>query len=149
MNFEVKNIYAGLVSIAIVFTVYAVVVAQMYGEGQFEGAAGNALLAKAILAMMLGGVLVHIVVAILTNIVLAIIARDPKPSFVVDERDKLIELRGLRVSYYVFGAGFVAAIIIMALGAEVFWVINLLLAFCALSTVVEAVVRLACYRRGF
>jgi len=149
MNFEVKNIYAGLVTMAIIFTIYAVVVAQMYGEGRFEGPEGNALLAKAILALMLGGVLVHILVAILTNIVLAIIARDPKPSFVVDERDKLIELRGLRVSYYVFGAGFVTAIAVMALGAGVFWVFNLLLASCAVSTLVEAVVRLACYRRGF
>ncbi|HIP23372.1 MAG TPA: hypothetical protein EYG79_07260 [Rhodobacteraceae bacterium] len=149
MNYEAKNIYAGFASTVTIFTVYFIVVSGMYDAGRFEGAAGTALLGKAILALMGGGILVHIVMTILATIVFAIILKDPKPSFVVDERDKLIELRGLRVSYYVFGAGYVAAMVAMAMGVSVFWVFNLLLVFCALSALVEGVVKLALYHRGF
>ncbi|MBL1434581.1 MAG: hypothetical protein COB08_000070 [Rhodobacteraceae bacterium] len=149
MNFEVKNIYAGFASTIIIFTIYYIVVSGMHSAGRFEGPEGPALLGKAILALMAGGIVVHIVMLILANIVFAILQRDSKPSFVVDERDKLIELRGLRVSYYVFGTGYVAAMIGMAMGLSVFWVFNLLLVFCALSALIEGVVKLALYHRGF
>lgn len=149
MNYETKNIYAGIASTAIIFTIYYIVVSGMYAAGRFEGPEGTALLGKAILALMGGGILVHIIMMILASIVFAIILRDSELSSVVDERDKLIELRGLRVSYHVFGAGYVAAMVAMAMGVSVFWVFNLLLAFCALSTLTEAVVRLALYHRGF
>ena len=149
MNFEVKNIYAGFASTVVIFSIYFVVVSNMYAAGRFEGPEGMALLGKAILALMAGGIVVHILMTILANIVIAILQNDPEPSFVVDERDKLIELRGLRVSYYVFGAGYVAAMIAMALGMAVFWVFNLLLVFCALSALTEAAVKLVWYRRGF
>ncbi len=149
MNFEVKNTYAGIASTVMIFAIYYIVASGMYAAGRFEGPEGLALLGKAILALMAGGIVMHIVMLILANIVFAIIQRDPKPSFVVDERDKLIELRGLRVSYYVFGAGYVASMIAMAMGMGAFGVFNLLLAFCALSALVEAVLRLVLYHRGF
>ena len=149
MTYEAKNIYAGFASTAIIFTIYFIVVSGMYTAGRFDGPDGTALLGKAILALMGGGIVVHICMTILANIVIAIIQRDPKPSFVVDERDKLIELRGLQISYYVFGAGYVTAMIAMAMGVAVFWVFNLLLVFCVLSALTEGVVRLALYHRGF
>lgn len=149
MNFEVKNTYAGIASTVVIFAVYYIVVSGMYAEGRFEGPAGLALLGKAILALMAGGIVVHIVMLILSNIVFAIVQNDPKPSFVVDERDKIIELRGLRVSYYVFGAGYVISMIALAMGMGAFGVFNLLLAACALSAWVEAIMRLVLYRRGF
>ncbi len=149
MSFEVKNIYAGFASTVTIFAIYFTVVSGMYAAGRFEGPEGMALLGKAILSLMAGGIVVHIIMMILANIVFAILQNDPKPSFVVDERDKLIEFRGLRVSYYVFGAGYVAAMIAMALGVAVFWVFNLLLVFCALSTVMDGVVKLVLYHRGF
>jgi len=149
MNFEVKNTYAGIASSVLIFAVYYLVVSGMYAEGRFEGAEGLALLGKAILMLMAGGIAVHIVMLILANIVFAIIHKDPKPSFVVDERDEMIELRGLRVSYYVFGAGYVISMIALALGLSAFGVFNLLLASCAISAWVEAVIRLVLYHRGF
>ncbi len=149
MNFEIKNIYAGFASTILIFAIYFMVVSGLHAEGRFEGPAGMALLGKAILALMAGGIVVHIFMLILATLLFAILQKYPDPSFVVDERDKLIELRGLRVSYYVFGAGFVAAMAAMALGVAVFWVFNLLLLFCAVSALAEGAVKLALYHRGF
>ena len=149
MNFEVKNIYAGFASTILIFALYFTLVSGMHAAGRFDGPEGMALLGKAILALMAGGIVVHIIMLILANILFAIIHNEPKPSFVVDERDKLIELRGLRISYYVFGAGYVAAMIAMAMGLAAFWVFNLLLVFCALSALMEGVVKLVLYHRGF
>ena len=149
MSYEAKNTYAAMFSGVLIFGVYYFVVSGMHAEGRFEGADALALLGKVILSVMLGGIILHIVVTILMHIVMAVITRDESPSFVVDERDKHIELRGLQVSYYIFSAGFIGAIIAMALGVSAFAVINLLFACCAFGTFTEGFLKLFLYRRGF
>lgn len=148
MPYEAKNIYAALISSVLIFGIYYIVVSGMYADGRFEGGDAMSLLAKVILMVMAGGILLHIVVTIALHIILAISAREEKPSFVVDERDKMIELRGLQVSYYVFGAGFVGTLIAMAYGASPFAVFNLLFASCAMAAFTEGLLRLYLYRRG-
>ncbi len=149
MNTEMKNIYASIVSTVLMFATYAYVVSGMFAEGRFAGPEGLALLGKAILVLIVGGIVVHIIVMVLAHFVVAVFEQDSAPSQVVDERDKLIELRGLRVSYYVFGAGYVGSMVALAMGMSAFGVFNLLLAFCAIAGLVEALLRLALYHRGF
>lgn len=73
-------------------------------------------------------------------------AREPK-----DEREKLIDLKALRVAYYALAAGALAAVFVTlhvvgagpgTLGTAVF------VAF-LLSQVVKHAARIVCYRRGF
>ncbi len=149
MNAEVKGIYASITSTVLIFTAYAYVVSGMFAEGRFAGPDGLALLGKAILVLIFGGIVVHVIVMVLAHFVVAIFEQDGAPSQVVDERDKLIELRGLRVSFYVFGAGYVGSMVALAMGMSAFGVFNLMLAFCAIAGLVEALLRLALYRKGF
>ena len=58
---------------------------------------------RGILVLIFGGVFLNIGVQILTSIGISIITREPKPSYVIDERDRILELRAVRVSYTIIG----------------------------------------------
>ncbi len=149
MPHQEKNIYASLISAALIFGAYFWYVYALYQDGGFDGADANSLIGKSILGLIIGGIIINIIMHIVINIIFAALENDPKPSFVVDERDKLIELRALRVSYYIFGAGYVASMIALAMGQTTFMVFNLIILSCAIATVTEALFQLALYRRGF
>ncbi len=149
MSHQEKTALVCLISGVVVFAIYAYFVAQMYQAGAFEGPGAGAEIGKSILWLIGGGIVANIVAQIIFSIAHAIITREAKPSFVVDERDRLIELRSLRVAYYIAGAGFVAAMIALALEQSYFLTFNIMIFAFFAASVVEGLIQLFLYRRGF
>ncbi len=149
MNHQVKTTYAGLFSGILIFALYFWRISFLHGQGRFEGADAMSLLAKTFLLMIPSGIFITIVSMILFSIIFAIATNDANPSFVVDERDRLIELRALRWSYYIFGAGFIGSMIALALGYTAFTVFNLIIGSMMLATLAEGLIQLAMHRRGY
>ena len=149
MTYQETQRVAGIFSALLVFGVYFAVVLGMFGDGRFEGPEAASLVGKTILIVIGAAILVHIVVAIHFSIVSSAVMGDDKPSYVVDERDKLIELRGARISEWLTGAGFVASIAALAFGQSVFLVFNLIVGAFALGSVASNAAMLMIYRRGF
>ncbi len=71
--------------------------------------------AKAILIAIPVSIAAKIVVMILFVIGNYIVTREKAPQF-EDERDKLIELKSTRNSYFIFGMGFLISLIVLAFG---------------------------------
>jgi len=149
MPYQQKSNYISLFTTIIIFGIYYYFIFQLYHEGRFEGAEANALIGKSILWLIAGGVVINIVAHILFSIIFAIITNDPKPSFLVDERDKLFELKALRVAYYIIGFGFVASMVALAMGQSVFMTINIVLFFTAIAGIIEIIMQIYFYHRGF
>ncbi len=149
MSHQVRTTYASLFSGILIFVLYFWRISYLNGQGRFDGPDAMAVLAKTFLLMIPGGIILTIISMILTSIIFAIATNDAKPSFVVDERDRMIELRALRVSYYIFGAGFIGAMVALALGQTVFTVFNLIIAAMMLATIAEGLIQLALHRRGY
>ncbi len=149
MNHQVKNTYAGLFSGILMFGFYFWRISYLHGQGRFEGADAMSLLAKTFLLMIPSGIVFTIVFMIIFSIIFAIATNDASPSFVVDERDRMIELRALRISYYIFGAGFIGSMIALALGYTAFTVFNLIIGSLMLATIAEGLIQLAMHRRGY
>jgi hypothetical protein len=100
-------------------------------------------------------IVLSIIVTILANILAQIlgaivntVATGEEEKFVSDERDKLIELKGTRNAYVVFGLGVFLSMITMVLNQSPLVLFNLLVfcGFCA--EIVSSVSRLLMYRRG-
>ncbi len=144
-----KSIYASLFSTVLIFTIYFWYMAEMHGQGAFDGENAYALIGQSVLWLMVGGIVVNIIAHIAINIIYAIITNEANSNPVVDERDKLIELRALRVAYYVFGAGFVLSMISLALGQPPFIAFIIIIFSCAIASLSEGFVQLFLYRRGF
>ena len=149
MTYQEKNVLVSLVSGVIVFALYAYFTRQMYQAGAFEGPDAGAQIGMSVLWLVFGGIVVHIIAQIVFSTAHAIIAREAKPSPVVDERDRLIELRALRVAYYIIAMGFVGAMIGLALGQTYFATFNIIVFSFFAASLVEGLVQLFLYRRGF
>lgn len=149
MAYQEKNAVISLLSTLLVFGVYFFKIFEFSQDGRFDAPDGMSFLAKAILVLIAGGIVTMIVLTILFNILYAIVTREENPSFVVDERDRSIELRGSQIGQYLFGAGFVGSMIAMAMGEPPILIFNLIMASFAFSSVGESLIRIALYRRGY
>ena len=149
MSYQEKTNIVSLLCAVIIFALYFYFVRQNYQAGLYAGAQGNALIGKSFLWLMAGGVILNIVAHIGFNIIYAIIKGEVNPSFVVDERDKLIELRALRLAYHTFAVGFVIAMIALTFEQSVFVVFNIIIPSCALAAFAEGIMQIYLYRRGF
>ena len=102
--------------------------------------------AKSILWLIPITIAIHIVGAIVFGIGNAIITREKPPA--TDERDKLIELKSMRNSRYMFGFGCVMGLVALVMGMSVNVWFALFIVSSALSQVIESVSQLYFYRNG-
>ena len=106
-----------------------------------------AIVAVAVILMVIGG-------SILTQIVFSIVHtirthEEPRePEMMVDERDKLIELKGTQVTYTVHSLGAFVAMLTFVLGRPPLEMFTLLIASGLVAQIVGDVYRLTRYRSG-
>jgi len=142
------NIIATLISTALVFAIYWVKMHQMYQAGMFNTADTASLVGKAILLLIVVQIGVNIVTRIASHILFYVSRREDEPDM-EDERDKLIELRGLRISFFVLSGGFILSMIALAVGQPTFLVFNLIIFSFTVGDMAGNGLKLHHYRRGF
>ena len=148
MSYNEKNNYVELFSTLAIFGYYFFDMRKLFEQGAFSGPDSSSLLGQKILWLLAAFIVIHVVVQILFAIGMAVITRDHKPSYVIDERDQLIELKGMRVGYFVLGGGFVACMVLLATGYDTALVFNLIVAAFALGSVGDNFTRIIMYRMG-
>jgi len=72
-----------------------------------------------------------------------------KQEMVEDERDKLIELKSLRVGFILAGIGFIAALLCLVLGYPPVLMLHILFFSFFTGSIFEGFSQLYFYRRGF
>lgn len=148
MNFQQKNIYASLFTVLILFGAYYWKVSDLYAAGAFDGPDGTRLIGKAILTLMVAGIMLRIIGMILIGIFHAILTNTPKPSFLIDERDREIEMQALKVGNNFTFFGMVSAFIALAMGWSIFAVFQIIIGACAVSSLAEVATQFILYRRA-
>lgn len=148
MSIKEKRIIATTISNLLIFAVYFVIILRMYQDGRFDGEDAARLVGQSVLILIGAQIVANIVVSIVVAIIHAIATREEEPD-ITDERDKLIELRALRLSFILFASSFAGAIASLALGASYFFAFQVMLVAGAVSDVIGNVFRLYLYRRGF
>jgi len=146
MSAQEKSILASLFAFFITAAGFYPSVSGKYAAGKFDGAEGMVLLGKTGLAFVGIAIAMIIISMILLSIIFAIITQEAKPSFVVDERDHLIEKRGMQISGYLTGAAVISGLIALALGKTATFVLVLILASYVLAELIGSVARLVMYR---
>lgn len=149
LSYREKSLIAAMITSIVIYIIFGAFVYQRYQAGSFNPSEVLIFWGRAIL--ILAGVI--IIFQILTQIVLAIIntivtREEEDPSF-EDERDKLIELKGRRVSANVFAIGFLLAMASLAIGQSPTVMFVTLMAFMIGSDIVDYLYKLYLYRRGF
>jgi MFS family permease len=149
MSAQERRSLISLVSNVLIFGIFFAIILGQYQDGRFDGEDASRLIGQAVLWLIGAQIVAAIVGAILLAIITAVVTgRNPEPD-VTDERDKLIELRALRVSFYLFGAAFVGVILAMALGTTFVVAFLAIIISLAVADAFGNVVRIWLYRRGF
>lgn len=137
-----------LIATVLIFVIYSLVVYNKYiavnpeiiNDFRFWGKAFIVLIPVAIVAQ----IIIHIVFAIINKIVTNedIPTRD-------DERDKLIELKSIRISHWIFTLGFFLAMGSQAIGLQPWVMFFVLISAGFLSGIISEAAKIYFYRKGF
>ena len=151
MSFQQKNITVSLVNFTLILGFYLIRMFQMIQEGSFNATnvfrLWGIIIGLAIIVTIIGTILTHIVSAIIQAIKTG--EEDPKIEDFEDERDRLIDLRGTKVTYFVSSIGVFLSMLTFVLGQSPLVMFTLLIFFGVLAQIVGDISRLYLYRRGF
>jgi uncharacterized membrane protein len=106
---------------------------------------------------VVAGIVIQIVFHILLSVAVAVREREKdekvieariSAEMVEDERDKMIDLKSVRISFAVAMAGFIAGLVLLALNGSAALMLNILFGSIWLGIIAEGVAKLAYYRIG-
>ena len=151
MSFQEKNITVTLVSFTLILGFFLIRLFQMIQTEDFNSE--NVFRLWGIVIVL--AIVMTIIATILTHIVSAIIQviktgdDDPEIEDLADERDKLIDLRGTKATYFVSSIGVFLAMLTFALGQPPLVMFTLLIFFGVVAQIIGDISRLILYWRGF
>ena len=102
---------------------------------------------KSFLYLIPVAIVVQIVIQILFAIANRIITQEDLPD-ITDERDKLIELKSIRISHWIFTAGFMLAMGSLAMGMKPYVMFLSLISSGFVASLASEIAKIICYRRG-
>jgi len=150
MSYQEKNITVSLVNFTLILGFYSVRVFQMLRSESFNST--NVFRLWGITIAL--AVVVTIVLTILTHIGSGILQaiktrQEPKIEDIQDERDRLIDLRGTKITYLISSIGTFLCMLTFVFGQPPLVMFSLLIFSGLVAQVVGDISRLVLYRRGF
>jgi hypothetical protein len=150
MSYQEKNITVSLANFTLILGFYLFRIFQMIRGGGFNSAnvfrLWGIVIALAVGVTIFATILTHIV----SNIVEAIKTRqEPYIEDIADERDKLIDLRGTKITYLVSSIGSGLSMLTFVLGQPPLVMFTLLIFTGVVAQIIGDITRLYLYRRGF
>lgn len=157
MSFQEKNIAVSLGSFILILGIYLIRLFQIFQDGGLNSTSvfrlWGIVIVLAIIFTVIATILTHIVSAIIQAVVQAIKTGEKEPDVEIDnlqdERDKLIDLRGTKVTYTVSSVGVALAMLTYVLGQTPLVMFTLLIFFGLVAQIAGDISRLMLYRRGF
>lgn len=143
-----KEILVSVISSVLIIVFYSLYVYHNYfsvhpeiiNDFKFWGKAFLVLIPVSIVAQ----IVIHIIFAIINKIV-----TNEEISDITDERDKLIELKTIRISHWIFILGFLLSMASQAAGMQP-WVMFVTLIYSGfVASIISELIKLYYYRRGF
>ena len=147
MDYYEKKSILSIATTIVVFGIYYWYVLGTYESGTLTTQEELQFWSKAILMGIPVSIATKILVFIPFGVYNMIYAKETIPCF-EDERDKLIELKSSRNSYFVFGAAFGTAMVVMAFGFSPIYMFEAFIVGGIASDVTDNLSRLFYHRRG-
>lgn len=146
MTYQEKKSVVSLISAVFIFGMYCLYMLPQYPEGGGVTETSR-YWGFFVLVLILVSIAAHIAISIVFNIVHRIATGEKEPAF-ADELDKLIDLKALRNSYFVFVLGFLAAMgsLVLEQPSQVMFMILIASGFVA--DVAGSATKLYHYRKG-
>lgn len=147
MDIKEKRILVSLVSSVAIMAIYCFCVYYRFIHSNPALLHDLRFLGKWFLIMVPVAIVAQIIIQILLAIYLKVSGHDDIDP-IEDERDKMIELKAIKISHYIFIIGFMMAMGSLGMGMKPSVMIFVLMIMGFLASVVNEVLRLWYYRKG-
>ncbi len=150
MTYQEKNITVAFTTYMLILVYYVINLVKMIQNGGLVSQRLFGLWGIVLVSVFL----VNIVGSVLTNILLSIIysirtGSKHIPPFIADERDKLIGLKGVRISYFTFAFGVILSMVSFILGQTALVMFSIIVFFSLFGELCGCLSKIYIYRRGF
>ena len=147
MSYQEKQSIVSMVNTIIILGIYSYIIYSRYVADNPDIINDLSFWGKSFIILIPVTIVVQIVLHILFVIVNKILTNDEIPDK-TDEMDKLIELKSIRISHWVFILGFFLAMGSLALEMELWVMFVLLISFGFLAGIVSDIAKIYYYRKG-
>ncbi len=154
MSYQEKQSLTNIISSIIITAVYAVVMYQRYLNGSLDDSNIFRFWAIVILIFIPISIIARIVIMIIFHIIESVIQAaqgkelEDEIADVVDERDRMIQMKSMAISMYIFSLGFVVALFsqLFDVSNHLFFIILIITG--VITDVVSESLMIRYYRRG-
>lgn len=147
MGHQEKQSFVSIIGSVLVIGFYSMYVYKNYIQADLELLNDFQFWGKSFLYLIPIGIVVQIVIHIVFAIANRIITQEDIPD-ITDERDKLIELKSIRISHWIFIFGFMLAMGSLALGMKPYVMFLTLISSGFLASLASEVAKIIYYRKG-
>lgn len=147
MDIKEKRIFISLIGSVLIMGFYAWYVYSRYISGNLDILNDFRFWGKSFLILIPVAIVTQIVIQIAFAIYIHATSREEVDP-VEDERDKLIELKAIKISHYLFIVGFMLAMGSLALGSRPWLMFVVLISSGFIASAVNEIARLYFYRKG-
>jgi hypothetical protein len=147
MGHQEKQSIVSIIGSVLVIGIYSLYVYKNYIQADLELLNDFQFWGKSFLYLIPIGIVVQIVIHIIFAIANRIITHEDIPAF-TDERDKLIELKSIRISHWIFIFGFMLAMGSIAMGMKPYVMFLTLISSGFLASLASELAKVIYYRKG-
>jgi Na+/H+ antiporter NhaD/arsenite permease-like protein len=147
MDQKERQIVVTLISTVLVIGLYVLYVYQKQVAGNIEILNDFRFWGKSFLWLIPVSIVALIVIHIIYAIINRMVTKEDIPT-VDDERDRMIELKAIRVSHWIFTTGFICAMGVLAFGAKPTLMFIILFSSGFGASIISELVKLYYYRKG-
>ncbi len=147
MGHQEKQSIVSIIGSVLVIGFYSLYLYRNYIQADLELLNDFQFWGKSFLYLIPVAIVVQIVIHIIFAIADRIITQEDMPGF-TDERDKLIELKSIRISHWIFILGFMLAMGSLAMGMKPYVMFLTLISSGFLASLASEVAKIIYYRKG-
>lgn len=152
MTYQEIRRFASIIFTVLVTGIYALIVYQRYMDGVYDTSNIMRFWALVILLFIpitiVLRIVMEIIIAIIKSIVLTAKGENIDELEIVDERDKLIELKTTKISLFVFSVGFILALVSQAMSMSVHMFFIIIVITGVITEIIQESLSIFFYRRG-
>jgi len=147
MGHQEKQSIVAIIGSILVIGFYSLYIYKNYIQADIELLNDFQFWGKSFLYFIPIGIVVQIVIHIVFAIANRIITREDIPDF-TDERDKLIELKSIRISHWIFIFGFMLSMGFVAMGMKPYVMFLTLIFSGFMASLASEIAKIIYYRKG-
>jgi hypothetical protein len=147
MTYQEKQNIVNIVSGVLITAIYSIIIFNRHSDGSIDLTDDYSKWGLIFLVFIGVSIIARIIINIIFHILNAIATREQDVP-VRDERDKLIELKSTRNSYYIFVSGFVLSVISLAIGMPVYGIFIAFVGFGLIAEIIDNASQIYYYRKG-